>query len=165
MSSQGFEIKGWHVLAGLIAFFGVIVLANSIFLTLAIKTFPGEHEEKSYLQGLNFNERLETRAQQQAMQWQVGLDQATLLADGTTAQFGVSFKYRNGVPITDLNVSAVLARPASDQYDRAVDFVMTARGLYTASVDGMAPGQWILRLKGVNENGQVFETKNKLILE
>ena len=52
----GFVLKGWHVLLMLVGFFGFMFVVNGIFLWAAITSFPGEDEQKSYMQGLHYNE-------------------------------------------------------------------------------------------------------------
>ena len=63
-AEQGtFELKGWHVLLILMAFFGVMFSVNGVFLYHAITSFPGEDVKKSYVQGLNYNDTLAVRAE------------------------------------------------------------------------------------------------------
>ena len=52
------EIRGRHVLIGMIAFFGLIFLANGIFLYYALTTFGGGEKGSPYRSGLRYNETL-----------------------------------------------------------------------------------------------------------
>ena len=40
-ADTGFRIKGWHVLAGFVGAFGIIITVNVVMATQAIRTFPG----------------------------------------------------------------------------------------------------------------------------
>ena len=51
-------IEGRHVLMGLIAFFGVMLLANGIFVYFAVATFSGGDTSNAYRKGLNYNDTL-----------------------------------------------------------------------------------------------------------
>ena len=61
-SSDGFRIRGWHVLAAMCAFFGVIIAVNAVFMTAALRTFPGEVSITPYEDGLAFNRQLAQQA-------------------------------------------------------------------------------------------------------
>ena len=68
-SGTGRELKGWHVLLIMLAFFGVMFSGNGVFLFHAITSFPGEDVKKSYVQGLSFNDTLADRAAQAELGW------------------------------------------------------------------------------------------------
>ena len=52
-------ITGRHVLLMLVAFFGAILVANAIFITVALKSFPGESQKKSYVQGIRYKRNID----------------------------------------------------------------------------------------------------------
>ena len=76
--ARSFRLTGVHVLTAILAFFAVIIFVNAIFLTLALRSYPGEHEAKSYMQGLNYNERLAARERQAALGWTMEIAEARL---------------------------------------------------------------------------------------
>ena len=47
-----------------IAFFGVMVLVNAIFLYLAVSTFSGGDASNAYRKGLHYNETVEAAKRQ-----------------------------------------------------------------------------------------------------
>ena len=63
------RVTGWHVLAVILVFFGVIITVNVIFIIQATRTFRGEDEPRSYVQGLDYNSTLAARAEQAALGW------------------------------------------------------------------------------------------------
>ena len=62
-----FKITGWHVLFSVIAFFGVITAVNAVMISYAVKSFPGEDQKKSYMQGLQYNKVLEEKKLQEQL--------------------------------------------------------------------------------------------------
>ena len=66
-------IEGRHVLMGLIAFFGVMLCANGIFLYLAMTTFAGGDTADPYRKGLNYNETLVAAERQAERGWRTDM--------------------------------------------------------------------------------------------
>jgi nitrogen fixation protein FixH len=62
-------IQGRHVLMGLVAFFGVMLLANAIFVYFAVATFSGGDTSDPYRKGLNYNAALEEAKRQAEQGW------------------------------------------------------------------------------------------------
>lgn len=162
MAEKG-KLTGKHVFGALFAFFAVIMAANGVFLTMALKTFPGEQEEKSYLQGLNYNERLAKRRRQAALGWSVAVERATL--SGGTAEIMLRVTEASDTPLNSLTVSGSLFRPVDDDFDYVASFETAGDGLYRASVPDMAPGQWRLNGEAVDRTGQTFEFSSTLVFE
>lgn len=157
-----FRVTGRLVLFTLIGFFLVVLTANMIFLNLAVRTFPGEKEEKSYLQGLNYNERLAARAAQEALGWTASIEEARL--DGAQARIEIALESASGRPLYGLGVSAVLSRPADDESDRALVFAPLGDGRYAAAAPA-GPGLWNLDARALGERGEEFQFQARLVLE
>lgn len=62
-------ITGWHMLAGFIAFFGVIAAVNFYMASLARSTFGGVVVENSYVAGQHYNEWLDKAEAQEKLGW------------------------------------------------------------------------------------------------
>ena len=58
---SGPVLKGWHVLAGFLVFFGVDIAVNTVFMVSAYRTFPGEISMTPYEDGIAFNASLRQR--------------------------------------------------------------------------------------------------------
>lgn len=160
--AREFRITGKHVLYTLIGFFLVVLAANVIFISLAVRTFPGEKEEKSYLQGLNYNDRLATRSEQAALGWKGTITVASLNGDEATIR--LSFKDRAGAPLRGLRISGVLSRPATDANDTIVSFTPIGDGDYEVVVPA-GKGVWNLEGLAVDHAGGRFEFSSRLNLE
>ena len=159
----GFRVTGRFVLFSIVGFFLAIFIANGIFITLAVKSFPGEQEEKSYLQGIAYNKTLEARAEQAALGWTAELTDLRL--EGGVAAVELSFASASGTPLSGLAVSGVLARAVDDDHDRAVEFVPVGGGRYVAEIDGVAPGAWRLQATAAGVSGESFVLEKRLMLE
>lgn len=149
------EIKGYHVLIGLLVFFGVIFTVNAVFLTQALRTFSGEDEPRSYIQGINYNDTLERREAQAALGW---------TAVSTVNETGVHLEITDadGQGVTGLMMDARLRHPA----DSSLDIPLTLRGdgpgVYTASAS-IPAGRWTLVVS--TPDGPPFEMEQEVWLQ
>ncbi|MEO8114207.1 MAG: FixH family protein, partial [Phenylobacterium sp.] len=67
LAPDGFRLRGWHVLAMMIAFFGVVVAVDVTFSVIAVRTFPGQVSVTPYEDGLLYNQQLARLAAQQRL--------------------------------------------------------------------------------------------------
>lgn len=153
-------LKGGHVLAAMLAFFGVVIAINVGFVVVALRSFPGEDERRSYLQGLHYNDTLAERRVQQSAGWRAG---AELRPSAGGAELLVVMRARDGVPLNGLSVSGALERRTSAQLDRALAFTPRGAGLYAARLDGLQPGEWRLRARANNSAGDALDFESELI--
>lgn len=161
--TRAFEIRGWHVLAALVAFFLVVVGANAIFIAVALNSFPGEEESKPYLQGVHYNERLQARRMQAALGWTASIDAAEIKGEGAVIE--MSFRDRKGEPVVGLDVEGRLFRPADDNADQALRYSPIGMGRYRAEIERAAPGVWVLEGTARNRNQQSLDFRTRLIFE
>lgn len=140
------EIKGWHVLAGFVGAFSIIITVNLTLAFNAVKTFPGLEVKNSYVASQSFDD---DRAAQEALGWDVGarLDGNNLVLE---------ILDQNG-PIAPEIVSAVFGRATHVGQDQIPEFVF-ADGAYRAPVEAGA-GNWNLRLKARAEDGTLFQQR------
>lgn len=162
MSSTA-KLTGRHVFAIIVAFFLTVIAANAIFITLAVKSFPGEQEKKSYLQGLAFNDHIAERQAQAALGWSAEIAAASLRDD--VAEIDLYFASATSAPITSLDVSGALLRPAADGADHALVFEQVGPGRYRALVNGVGPGVWRLEATALGAQGEKFLLEKRLTLE
>ncbi len=149
-SDQGtFELKGWHVLLILMAFFGVMFSVNGVFLYHAITSFPGEDVKKSYVQGLNYNDTLAVRAEQAALGWraEAGLQNSTLVLRLSDSE---------NRPLSNLSVVAEVRHLATQNADQIVTLQPQAQGEYLAEGLVLDPGQWLIRFSIYDSAGETL---------
>lgn len=149
------EIKGWHVLTMLICFFGVIFTVNAVFLTSALRTHRGEDEPRSYIQGINYNDVLDRRAEQAELGWQA-------VSDVTSSGVRLTIQDANGTAISGLVMDARLRHPADSNRDIELDLQEAGAGVYLASAD-IPDGRWQLIIS--TPEGPPFELEQDIWLQ
>ncbi len=151
-------LKGYHVLVWMLGFFAVMFAANGIFLYNAIKTFPGEEVEQSYVQGLAYNTQLAKNAKQAQLGWTVqigreGDDIVLRLLDA------------NGVGLDGYSIAGTLRR-AGQKSDISVEFVHEGNSVYRTKTTSLLQGRWDLEFDVFEEEGgsSVFEGHKVLLV-
>jgi len=137
---QAFELRGAHVLAALIAFFGAIIAINVAFAVVAARSFPGEDVRRSYTQGLHYNQTIAERRAQAALGWRAGV-----AIDAATGEVRVQIVDAQGQGVAGLQLDGALRRPLDAAMDAPLVFREHGGGEYSATVVGAAPGAWELR--------------------
>lgn len=154
-------IEGRHVLLGLIAFFGVMALANAALVYYAVSTFSGGDRPDPYRSGLNYNETIAADQRQAALGWQT-----ELTYDAPQRRLTLRFVDTAKQPVSGLKLDATLTRAVTDKDDRAVALEEVEAGVYAADL-ALAPGAWVLSLasRGDTEGDLVFRLKRRLIVK
>lgn len=154
------EFTGWHFLACMLAFFAVIFTVNGIFLYNALKSHPGEYVEKSYLQGLNYNQTLEARAAQSELGWtaQVGIESGDLVARMADA---------NGAALPALEVSVLMRMPANRDNDTDIAMSAAPGGDYVGDIAQVLPGKYTayITAREPGRDDAVFQAQKTLYVQ
>ena len=158
-AASSFTLRGAHVLSALLLFFAAIIAINVAFAVMAVRTFPGEDERRSYTQGLRYNDVLRERRVQAALGWRVR-SQLSQGPDG--ARLLVRVEDRAGAPVDGATVSGVLRWAPSEAGDRALTFMAMGRGAYAAELGALASGRWDLRARAEDEGGQALDFEAEL---
>jgi nitrogen fixation protein FixH len=153
-STPGFRIKGWHVFAGVFAFFAVIIAVDGVFLTLALRTFPGQVSVTPYEDGLLYNRHIAQMEAQDRLGWQAA-------AQAQPRAVVVTIRDRAGAPLPGLRITGRLERPATEAGRLDLQFHEQAPGRYAASPGGLL-GTWDLTLEARGEAGAVFQAERRL---
>jgi nitrogen fixation protein FixH len=152
----GFRLTGWHVLAMVCAFFGVVIAVDVGMAMMAYRTFSGEVAKDPYEAGLLFNRTLAERRTQAALGWTADID---MIKGG---DLRVTVKGKDGAPIDGLKVSAVLERPATESGRENLAFARTGPGIYDARA-GHLSGAWDVRVRAVDGQGRPFEAQERFL--
>lgn len=152
------KLTGRHVLLMLIGFFGVMLIANVAFVTVAVRSFPGESQKKSYLQGLHYNQTLAERAVQKALGWRAEITRV----ENDLIEVRL---FAGGNALTDLTVTGELRRPASAGSDHALAFHEISPGVYRATPALLTSGAWDIEGLAKNARGQEFDFRARVIVE
>ncbi len=127
------QITGKHVSAILVAFFLVVIAANAVMLTFAVKSFGGLVVPNSYVASQTFNEDVSRAKAQPIRSWSIKMiDHAPLTLEITDAV---------GKPVTGTRLSVELSRPTK----RKTTFITVMEevwfGTYMAG-ELLDSGQW-----------------------
>ncbi len=158
MNEKGM-LTGRHVLLMVIAFFGVMIFANVIFIRAAVRTFPGVSEEKSYLQGLHYNDTIAQRAAQSQLGWNVEIVEVERDAETGIIALRLS---KDETALSGLSVAGVLKRPATAAADQPLSFIAQGDGVYAAEVGAFAPGVWDLALRIEGSSGEALDVDARI---
>ena len=156
------ELKGNHVLALLLGFFGVTIAVNAVFVTYALQTFSGEDKPRPYLQGLAYNKTLAEHADQAKLGWTATIDTGLSARDGITK---VRIVDRNGVPQDGLTVVVTFRRPTDAAFDRSISLSAIGAGKYEGTAQDLAAGQWDLVARTTAPNGVRFEAMRRVLVK
>lgn len=140
MASIEKELKGHHVLAMILAFFGVIIAVNFVMAYLAESTWSGLVVENGYVASQSFNSDLAKAKAQEALGWNVGFT-----ADKSDIK--ITFADAKGANIDSLTLTGKLQRTVTDKEDQVLSFGWMGSGTYVAPAR-LAPGLWEVEIDG-----------------
>lgn len=128
------RFTGWHMLAVMVAFFGVVIAVNMTMAVFARTSWTGLVVENSYVASQQFNEKMaETRAQA-ALGWTGGLT----LENGH-ARYRIVDRAGHGVPIKA--VALTFKHPVDDREDQRLTLTRDGDGSFVAT-QPVADGLW-----------------------
>ncbi len=153
------RLTGRGVLIWLFGFFGVIFAMNIYFIVASSQTFRGEDERKPYLQGVEFNQTLARRAEQQALGWEATIS-ATRLADGHV-RIEIMTRDRNGRAVAEAGLAAELRHPTDANRDRLIHLSPAGPGQYRVELVGVSPGIWDVQVHSIGEH-KPFEADRRI---
>lgn len=151
-------LTGRGVLLWLFLFFGVVIVTNAVFVTVAVKTFRGEDEAKPYLQGIAYNQTLARRAEQAQLGWRAVI--AAERSGDKGAVVDLDVVDADGAPKTGLVLTGELRHPSDENRDRPIRFLELSPGHYRSEVENVRPGDWDVIAR--TEEGTPFEASRRL---
>ncbi|MBL6852687.1 MAG: FixH family protein [Alphaproteobacteria bacterium] len=138
-------LTGRGVLVWLSSFFAVIIAVNVYFIVMSVQTFSGEDEEKPYLQGIEYNDTLARRAEQQRLGWQATVS-ATRLSSGHV-RIAVVLHDRAANPLSGVSLTAELRHPSDENRDQALRLASPSPGRYEVDAGAISRGRWDLLVR------------------
>ena len=132
--------KSLWIPAVFFAFMLTVVAVNGTMIFFAQSTFSGLDTTRYYQQGVQYNAVLEASAASAALGWNAKAE----LADGHLA---VKIDDKSGGPVTGLDVTVHLVRPATTAFDQILVLRAASEpGVYTADLKLSGAGAWELRI-------------------
>lgn len=137
-------ITGRTVLMGIVAFFGVVFLANGTLVYFALDSWPGLSTESAYEQGRDYNQTLAKADAQRTLGWTSDIKLSEDSEDQDSHQLRIRFTDADGVPIDGLQVHVTFRRPvgAENMARVAVPQAAGAVGEYRSAVTLPLAGRW-----------------------
>jgi len=149
-----FEVRGWHVLAGVTAFFAIVGAVDATFTVIAIRTFPGQVSVTPYEDGLLYNRHIAQMEAQDRLGW-------SATAGAEAGQVALAFRDQQGRPLSGLTITGRLERPATAAGRVALRFVEAEPGRYVAPT-GRIAGAWDLTAQATGRTGGSFVAERRL---
>lgn len=156
---------GWWYPWIFVAAMGLVVVVNGIMVAFALSTWTGLETQDYYEKGLAYNQNLAAAHAQAERGWRAtfALDDVTGTGDSRTGQLSATFADRDGKPLADLDVRAVILRPTSEGHDQQLTLSPAGKGVYRASVTFPLPGQWDVRIHAYRGDA-VFQESHRVRL-
>jgi nitrogen fixation protein FixH len=139
------RFTGWHMLATMIGFFGVVIAVNVLMASDAIRTFGGTVVDNSYVATMEYNRWLAEGRQQERDGWR-----ATPAADRAGA---VSLDLsRAGRAVDGAVVDVVANHPVGLMAERRFRLRPLGQGRYRSDIP-LPHGRWLIRILVRSGNG------------
>ena len=132
------EFTGRHMLAIILAFFGVVIAVNLTMATLASTSWTGLVVENTYVASQQFNKKAEEGRAQAALGWTGKL---TIAA----GEVRYSLTDAGGKPVTLHGVKVLFRHPAYEKEDKAITLAI-ASGQDFAAQHTPRDGVWIVEV-------------------
>jgi nitrogen fixation protein FixH len=132
------RFTGWHMLATMIGFFGVVIAVNVVMASDAIRTFGGMVVDNSYVATMHYNRWLAEGRQQEREGWQA------VPTTGPNGLIALSLS-RAGRPVDDATISIVANHPVGLVAAQTFRLHSTGRGTYRSDAP-LPHGRWLLRI-------------------
>ncbi len=153
------RLSGGHVLAAMLAFFGIIIVADGTMIYKALTTFGGVDNVNAYRDGLAYNARIASAERQAKLRWR---DTLEILSN--PERIRVSLSNADGAPLSGVRVEALVGRPATIRSDAVIQLAEVAPGIFEAAFPEAGEGAWIATVRAFETNGDepVYQNRRRL---
>jgi nitrogen fixation protein FixH len=154
-------LRGSHMLAVFLGFFGVIFAFNGYLVYSAISTYSGVVSKEPYRAGLAYNERIAAETRQEQLGW------TDDLAAGKSGLIELSLRDRANAPVVGRIVTATVGRPSTSTFDRQLLLTERAPGDYATQSQPLEPGSWIVdvEVRSTASGEPEFRSRRRLWLK
>ncbi len=162
MSQNQKKLTGGKVLAMVVAFFAVMLIADGAGVFFALDTFPGLIVKNPYEKGLKYNQTLRKRTELRDRGWQLGV---SILPAAKMREIRITLKDRDALPLSGIVSGVLLKHPVDSRRDMSVDFNDRENGEYALFIDPAIKGQWLLEITLSDPKGETFLVEREIWLE
>lgn len=159
---EGRGLGGRHVLAAMLAFFGVIIVADATMIYKAVTTFGGVDNVNAYRDGLAYNARIASAERQSDLGWHDTVEVLTKPERLRVALSGPDGK----APAAKLKVDVTIGRPATIRSDMSLHLAEVAPGIFEAPISDAGDGAWIATVRvfrdGDGADEAVYQIRRRL---
>jgi len=156
-TGTGFRLTGKHVLAMLIAFFGIIFAVNGVLVYLAQTSWTGLMKGNGYEASIKYNKEAEKARKMLAKGWRT---QILVPRDGRVM---IELKDKAGQPLSGLVAKVKIGRPVGERDDREFAFRDNGAGRYVIP-EPLKPGAWKLWAEFFRGGELVWRTSAKFVV-
>ncbi|AWC21491.1 putative integral membrane protein linked to a cation pump [Aminobacter sp. MSH1] len=155
-AGQPRQFTGWHMLAIMVAFFGVIIAVNLLMATFANTSWTGLVVQNTYVASQQFNERVAASRAQAALGWKGTLT----IVDG---EIRYNLVDASGTPVRAENVTTSFRRPAYEAEDWKVTLARKADGTFSAKA-AVRDGIWIVNTEAMTTVGAPYQEARRIVV-
>ncbi len=145
---------GWHMLAIVGSFFGVVIAVNVALAVFAAGSWSGLVVENGFVASQHYNEVLRQADAQAQRGWQSGLEYKS-----GALQF--TLHDSTGTPVRGATVTASVARPVHEDADQSVVLRETSPGNYELAMV-LDDGIWTADLRVVSHGHEPYRLDYRL---
>lgn len=154
-SPEGYTVKGWHVLAMLVAFFGVVISVNIYMAMMASKSWTGLYSKNGYVASQEFNQSLRDAEIQRERGWRSGI----AYKDGALT---LTFHDRDGNPLRLDHVRVEAGHPVAADADRSFELSRSGDGIWTGG-GSLSEGRWYITVDAA-QGGVTYHREARLFV-
>ncbi len=151
-------LTGRHAFALIVAFFGVIFVANGALVFYAFQSWSGLTSTDAYREGIAYNRTLATAQRQVALGWR-----SRVSFDGKRVTLHIHDS--DGAPLPELFVSLRLIRPVRSGNDVDGVVIEVAPGVYVADFVAPLPGRWVAAVLAHDDTGHEYRANFDLMVK
>lgn len=135
---------GWWYPWIFVGCMALVVVVNGIMISFAVGTWTGLETKDHYIKGIKYNDALAATKAQEERGWVM---EHSFAPDAERkGELRISFRDRDGKPLDDLDIQAMIIRPTHEGFDSEVAMAAAGDGVYAGQAAVALPGQWTLRV-------------------
>lgn len=157
ISAKRSAFTGWHMLAIMVGFFGIVIGVNITLAVMAARSNTGLVVEDSYKAGLTYDRDMAKAKLDAAMDIHPKLH---LVGD----TLRVALVNSNGMPVDVKALNLTLGHPVSVTTDEVMTFTAETPGIFTSQAR-LTEGVWEGDLVATLSSGETWEQPIKLVVK